>query len=781
MIIRVYIKGFFLVLGICLVSVASYALDYPHTQAGLSGADQTNCADCHILHGDSPWDAPPTNIDDTFLNNLCRQCHNDIKAPVRKTHSCIEITGNSNCTGSSYGDWSVQCVTCHKSHKHLQLNWGAASYLYSSTVSSVLIDTPVSGQSTIVDAGPTWTDGQYNASGDDFFVVAGDINDTLNNVYKVISNSGANLVVKGTIDTSKTSPADTFAIILGKLVWDTMALDDILTYTGTSTSVTSTSVTKTGAAWTPGQFTGMKLIPDAGRINPVRYSITSNTVDTINVSGTMSGVKAGDVFQVVGGVVSGGTGTVKTGTKSVKFFNDRGTNSFADGNTTYDGICEICHTQTLYHRNDGSGASHNGGQDCASCHQHTKGFKGGDCVTCHSVTQGTRDAVVGEFGLAWGHKKSGRGGVTVSDCIVCHLEGNFTTQSTSAFHKDGNIDLRDPDGAGESPITNISGGAFTFTKFATSYTAGSRTSTGHTSNTDIANVITQKFCLSCHDSNGATNNTARTTYGTPTQYMPFGGVDLGVDYTVANGAASAGGLIDAKTQFTTTNSSAHPVLGPRSKDFPTAARMNDPYKPAGTRGTSGTLSQGVVMNCFDCHNTSTPLTNRTIAAHGNAVTIPGVLTITGTPAAGTNQVTFCIECHTGYDSSTSSHHNTGSALSGSTNNGMLIYLRYACNVCHSSGYNIAVVRPVRAMDVHGVNVLPTGGLTKVRRWAGTSTGTPAQVNAKPYAFIRITEILTEHNPLKIGGSTYSPGCTMGNSTPNCSRSFQSFTVGGTYP
>jgi len=419
---------------------------------------------------------------------------------------------------------------------------------------------------------------------------------------------------------------------------------------------------------------------------------------------------------------------------------------------------------------------------CINCHNGVVSALKASALTGGAVTQ--RDNAVAEFGLAYGHKPSGktpaRGAVTNADCIVCHLEGDFTTQKTSAKHADGYIDLRDPDDTanGENPIKDMSGVAFRFVQFSTSYAAGSRTSTGHTSN-NVDNVLTQKFCLACHDSNGATNTTARTAGGTAT--MPWGGINLGANYTIVNGAAIAGGLVDVKTQFTTTNSSAHPVLGPRSKDFPTAARMNDPYKPAGTRGTSGTLSQGVVLNCFDCHNTPTQLTNRTIVAHGNAVTIPGVLTITGNaPAAGTNQVTFCIVCHIGYDSSTATHHNTGSALNGSTNNGMLNYLRYACNVCHSSGYNTAVVRPIRGQDVHGSNVLPTGGLAKVLRWSGASTGTPAQVNAKPYAFIRNTEILTTHNPLSIGGSTYSPGCTMGNGTPNCSRAFQAYTVGGTY-
>lgn len=413
---------------------------------------------------------------------------------------------------------------------------------------------------------------------------------------------------------------------------------------------------------------------------------------------------------------------------------------------------------------------------CISCHSAIVTAANASVLSGGTVTQ--RAAVTTEFGLAWGHKKTGRGAVTDADCIVCHLEGNYTTQKTSAMHADGYIDLRDPDVSGETRITDISGTSFRFVQFATSYAAGARTSTGHTSN-NVDNVLTQKFCIACHDSDGATNATARTTGGTA--FMPWGGVNLGANYTVVNGAAVVGGLVDVKTQFATTNSSAHPVLGPKNRDFPTAARLNDPYKPAGTRGTSGTLSQGVVINCFDCHNTATKLTTRTVAAHGNAVTIPGILTITGSaPAATTNQVTFCQVCHTNYTESTATHHNTGSALNGNTNANMVNYLRYACNICHSSGYNTAVVRPVRGQDVHGSNVLPVGGLTKVTRWAGTSTGSPAQVNAKPYAFIRNTEILTTHNPKGIGGSTYSPGCTMGNGTPNCSRAWQTYTAGGTY-
>jgi len=347
------------------------------------------------------------------------------------------------------------------------------------------------------------------------------------------------------------------------------------------------------------------------------------------------------------------------------------------------------------------------------CH----GVKATTCVGCHVAPQGTRDAVVGEFGLAWGHKKAGRGAVTDADCIVCHLEGNFSSQVRSALHGDGKIDLRDPDGAGETAITNILNSAFTFTQFATSYAPGSRTSTGHTSN-NVDNVLTQKFCLACHDNNGATNPTARTPGGTA--FMPWGNINLGANYTVANGAAAAGGVINVKSQFATTNSSVHPVLGPRSSDYPVNTRLAAPYDNIGTVRTAGghSLANSVVLNCFDCHNTPTaPLTNRTVAAHGNAETLRGTIYVNGAAS------TLCTTCHTGYTAApaSASFHGSGSAwaATGSSHDS-----RITCHACHGSNTGSArAVRPLGAQDYHGNNALVGGGL-----WP--------TVNSRPYAFIR---------------------------------------------
>ncbi len=42
---------------------------------------------------------------------------------------------------------------------------------------------------------------------------------------------------------------------------------------------------------------------------------------------------------------------------------------------TADGICQVCHTQTTYWRNDGSRADHFNGWRCTICHTHDQGFK----------------------------------------------------------------------------------------------------------------------------------------------------------------------------------------------------------------------------------------------------------------------------------------------------------------------------------------------------------------------------------------------------------------------
>ncbi|MDY6990444.1 MAG: choice-of-anchor Q domain-containing protein [Thermodesulfobacteriota bacterium] len=63
--------------------------------------------------------------------------------------------------------------------------------------------------------------------------------------------------------------------------------------------------------------------------------------------------------------------TPNSGSKQVALTARTGVNSGADGDETYDGACEVCHTGTLYHTNDGDNTNHFDGVDCVACHPHS--------------------------------------------------------------------------------------------------------------------------------------------------------------------------------------------------------------------------------------------------------------------------------------------------------------------------------------------------------------------------------------------------------------------------
>ncbi len=286
-----------------LAGVPSFAAfngtEYPHSASYGFGCDS-----CH-WEVYSPMDPPawtifvPQNIDDTSFNVLCWHCHNGIVAPYKKTHSSVS-------TDVRYGNWSMECRTCHSPHQQQKGYYGSASFLHQGTISFL-------SDNTLKGAGG-WTDNQFKG-----FVV------TPNNIqwpdygYKLLRNSSDTLYVSGPMDLGRAAPGDTFVVTYGKLIKSSIA-------------------------------------------------------------------------------------TPSSGKKQVKFFRDAGLNSFADGDSTIDGICQVCHTQTTYHKSDGSGAgSHNAATKCTTCHSHGNGFKGtgGDSgshlvhtalVTCEGGTTGCHGA-----------------------------------------------------------------------------------------------------------------------------------------------------------------------------------------------------------------------------------------------------------------------------------------------------------------------------------------------------------------------------------------------------
>lgn len=117
--------------------------------------------------------------------------------------------------------------------------------------------------------------------------------------------------------------------------------------------------------------------------------------------------------------------------------------NYASG-STYDGICDSCHTQTTHHRNNASGSHlHQLGNKCTDCHLHADGFKAtGKCGDCHGVPPNTGAHQV-HFSGALTDATYGGTEITsdypspsgyVFNCGNCH-------PSDPAQHMNGTVDL----------------------------------------------------------------------------------------------------------------------------------------------------------------------------------------------------------------------------------------------------------------------------------------------------------------------------------------------------
>jgi hypothetical protein len=92
----------------------------------------------------------------------------------------------------------------------------------------------------------------------------------------------------------------------------------------------------------------------------------------------------------------------------------------------YNGVCEVCHTATAYHRNDASGNhSHYAGETCSVCHKHSDQFTHGggeSCDTCHGY-----DGGAGTSQSHSTHTENDSDDLKGphADCSECHDTGNF--------------------------------------------------------------------------------------------------------------------------------------------------------------------------------------------------------------------------------------------------------------------------------------------------------------------------------------------------------------------
>lgn len=324
-----------LVLTLMLISATVNALDFPHEPSSpiIPGLNCLNCHDLNagqekLLKPSTPH--PDMGVDDTNPNNLCWSCHTGPQlAPYRVPHSSQQV-------GDQFGEWNIECRTCHWPHSQPQIRaYGEQSHLASGVVAQV---TSSAMFSTLTDNQANWETDEHAGR-----VVFPDLYATADNgiqiedlSYRVLSNTSNTLTIDGRINLEQISPGDNYAVIYGKLIHNVLK------------------------------------VPGSG----------------------------------------------KPGTwKRVKFFNNKGANSFADKDTVMDGVCQVCHTKTGHFRNDGQGEDQmhrnanrgdpNGTaeQTCtAKCHKHIGGFGHGKgytnvdlCVECHGHEEGTYYMVDGKY------------------------------------------------------------------------------------------------------------------------------------------------------------------------------------------------------------------------------------------------------------------------------------------------------------------------------------------------------------------------------------------------
>ncbi|MBI2839989.1 MAG: hypothetical protein HYX75_16875 [Acidobacteria bacterium] len=252
---------------------------------------------------------------------------------------------------------------------------------------------------------------------------------------------------------------------------------------------------------------------------------------------------------------------------------------YAANASPWNGICEVCHTRTAYYRKDGGQRYDHGhtGQYCTTCHPHSDGFKpvGGSCLDCHNTPQGSRRAAGSEFSHIadnHAHLSAATGGVSDADCTVCH------DQTT---HRDGYVDLYDPDGGSNYRFATVS---------------------DLSSDPDLSD-----FCMNCHDSDGARRSS--------TPMNPFGSGNQ-----PPNIAASFGG---------TATSSRMP--GSQLRGYTKPNTHHD-------LSSSDQARSGGKVECTSCHNAH-------LSSQATTLANPDDLTQTMAYSTVGEKVAFCLACH----------------------------------------------------------------------------------------------------------------------------------------
>ncbi len=319
----------------------------------------------------------------------------------------------------------------------------------------------------------------------------------------------------------------------GDTYWQVKLLVDTVTVSDT----TSTLKAQDNPNWTVDEHKDLRLVPNIDSRYPAVYKITGNDADTLTIKGQMniSDVSNGDSFAIIYSKLVRkyirldritNPMSPRSGWKMVKLFNASGTNSFADGDTTYDGVCEVCHKETTHFRSDGSGPDQKHvnisgvvGTNCTRCHKAEKGFRGA-CDVCHGeppVDPGTLVSSPGPTGSTTAGAHDKHVNTKSFECENCHYDSvgggpthnfNYPVDITIGFYLFGG-DYRGGTYDGQASATYDTSEASTTVTNTGTKTCNNLYCHSNAAPFDGANEYKQPVwdgsvtCASCHDAGGS--------------------------------------------------------------------------------------------------------------------------------------------------------------------------------------------------------------------------------------------------------------------------------------
>jgi predicted CxxxxCH...CXXCH cytochrome family protein len=275
--------------------------------------------------------------------------------------------------------------------------------------------------------------------------------------------------------------------------------------------------------------------------------------------------------------------------------------AFDEGDTPWNGVCQTCHTQLLYHTADGSGDhAHAIGIDCLACHDHLDGFlPNSSCTTCHGTapnspappvsTTGSSDPGDVAVGAHTSHLTDGTMRTAIG-CDECHI---VPTDPGDTGHIDvfpAEIDWG-PLATVDNPGPSWNHGTETCTN---TYCHGA-TLAGGTNKTPVWTLVngTQAACGTCHGNPPPPPHTGNSDC----HMCHAGTVDGAGDIDVANGE-HIDGLLQFAGGACDTCHGAPPASGTHMMHY--SAQAGD-ASYGGLGATADLLPAGTAY-AFDCGN-----------------------------------------------------------------------------------------------------------------------------------------------------------------------------------